>query len=298
MNVAIAPGTPLLVHRDLDNYLTPLMSRMRSHEVVSVWGTKSHAEVSSVQLETARPDVDLTPDWEIALARASGSATSRAWKQAIYDQITQQAEEAAVGALEMQVGFRVGSNRNWINLWKQSIDALGPILGLEDSRNPFNPLDGRIVRLGMHHTFAPELGYDVELGVWWRPAIGFAVEEVPPRRGPAAQRSATALGAAPPSRRTSTHGAPIEFRDDDAGYISWIHTHPDGFVVNTTRGHSRTYLKLHRASCKFVSVLQPGYSTWTTGEYIKVCSTYRATLESWARETVGSILQDRCHCCS
>jgi hypothetical protein len=294
MNVALEPGTPLLVHRDLDNYLTPLMSRMRSREVVSAWGTKFHGDVSSVQLETARLDMDPTTGWGFAHARASGSATSSAWKQAIYDQIAEQAEEAAAGALEMQVSFRVGLERTWINLWKQSIDALGPILGMEDPRHPFNPLDGRIVRLGVHHTLAPELGYDVELGVWWRPAVGFEAEKMPTRRKPATQEPASL--PRPALRRTGTDCDPVEFRNDDAGYINWINAHVDGFVVNTTPGHSRTYLKLHRASCKFVSVLQSGYSTWTAGQYIKVCSNDRSTLESWARDEVGGQLQDRCYC--
>lgn len=29
-----------------------------------------------------------------------------------------------------------------------------------------------------------------------------------------------------------------EFRDDDAGYLFWVDTHPDGYVVNIARSHN------------------------------------------------------------
>jgi hypothetical protein len=74
----------------------------------------------------------------------------------------------------MQVSYRVGPRRRWNNVWKQSIDALGPILGLVTPDNPFHPLDGRIIRLGLHQTVAADMGFDVELGIWWRAAEGTA----------------------------------------------------------------------------------------------------------------------------
>ena len=140
------------------------------------------------------------------------------------------------------------------------------------------------------------LGHDVELGVWWRLATGFAADEMRPPYRPAAQHHALRSGPVLPPPQSSNGDAPIEFRNDDAGYIEWIQAHPNGFVVNTTPCYSRSYLKLHRASCKFVSVLQSGYSTWTSGQYIKVCSNDRSTLESWARDEVGGQLQDLCYC--
>ncbi len=64
----------------------------------------------------------------------------------------------------MQISYRVGLGRRWNNIWKQSIDALGPILGLVRQSNPFHPLDGRITPLGLHHTPAAGMGFDVGLG--------------------------------------------------------------------------------------------------------------------------------------
>ena len=30
-----------------------------------------------------------------------------------------------------------------------------------------------------------------------------------------------------------------EFRDDDAGYLDWLATHPDGYVINIARRPQR-----------------------------------------------------------
>jgi hypothetical protein len=61
----------------------------------------------------------------------------------------------------MQLCFTVGLGRNWLNLWKPTIDALGQILGNDPTGAPWNPLDGRIVELGLHNTVDPSLGHDV-----------------------------------------------------------------------------------------------------------------------------------------
>src|SRR4051812_13882928 len=86
------------------------------------------------------------------------------------------------------------------------------------------------------------------------------------------------------------------FRDDDAAYTSWLTQHVSGWVINTTRNPSAAYLKLHRATCATIGELRPGYSRWTTGQYIKVCADERAELEAWAHRTLDADLQDGCHC--
>lgn len=299
LNVALEPGTPLLLHRDLDNYLTPIMTRLRDRDVVSVWGTKGYGTTSTVQVESAVVESAELEGWSFAHARPSGSATTTAWKQTLRDQIAGATEEAPPGALEMQVSYRVGPQRAWVNLWKQTLDALGPVLGLEDPRNPFHPLDGRIVRLGLHQTLVAAMGFDVEVGIWWRPAEGIA-DQAPSQ--PYARFAPVVRSSVPQVKTTRLEtspqesGTPSEFRNDDDGYLAWIEAHPQGYVVNTTRGHSRSYLKLHRATCRHVRVLQGGYSTWTAGEYIKLCSTSRTVLEGWARRVAGGELQAGCPC--
>jgi len=44
--------------------------------------------------------------------------------------------------------------------------------GIGETEQSVPPLDGRIIRLGLHHTAATDTGYDVGLGVWWRAADG------------------------------------------------------------------------------------------------------------------------------
>jgi hypothetical protein len=85
------------------------------------------------------------------------------------------------------------------------------------------------------------------------------------------------------------------FRDDDAGYLAWIHQHPDGFVVNAERHPSPSYLMLHRAQCAHIArASQQG--RWTVA-YVKICASAVAELERWASTVVGGRLQP-CRWCA
>jgi hypothetical protein len=84
------------------------------------------------------------------------------------------------------------------------------------------------------------------------------------------------------------------FIDDDAGYVAWCQTHPDGFVVNTYRTPSTRYLKLHRATCAYITQLQAGAKRWTR-DYAKVCALDAAELHTWAMHLGGTL--DLCPLC-
>lgn len=86
------------------------------------------------------------------------------------------------------------------------------------------------------------------------------------------------------------------FKNDDAGYERWLEAHPQGFVVNSRRRPTPSYLKLHSARCKAISRLQPQATTWTSGDYIKVCSAGVEGLREWARTSTGGSLDDGCPC--
>lgn len=75
------------------------------------------------------------------------------------------------------------------------------------------------------------------------------------------------------------------FKDDDVGYVHWLTSHPDRFVLNTRRTPKPDYLVLHRASCPKISQLQRGARRWTR-DYIKFCGR-QAELEALAREFGG-----------
>lgn len=69
------------------------------------------------------------------------------------------------GAVTLQLSFTVGPRRNWANLWKPTIDALGRLLGRSDPGRPWHVHDGRIVELGMHCKVDAALGNDVVIAI-------------------------------------------------------------------------------------------------------------------------------------
>jgi hypothetical protein len=150
---------------DLDNYAHPLADRMRDSSLVSVWCSKQHDDQSFVQIEAA---IEVSPPSEVLVVRTTASSESPEYK----DQI--KAAVAGVGMLpdgpvRLELAFVIG-NRGWLGLWKPTIDALDPILGRTYPDNPYHPLDGRIIELGMHLTVDRALGYDVLIGITATPA--------------------------------------------------------------------------------------------------------------------------------
>ncbi len=69
------------------------------------------------------------------------------------------------------IRFGVSSQRNWSALWKPAIDALGPVLGIQDLIKPFRPDDDRIVDLALHRPIDDALGNDVDIEAWWPQAV-------------------------------------------------------------------------------------------------------------------------------
>jgi hypothetical protein len=78
------------------------------------------------------------------------------------------------------------------------------------------------------------------------------------------------------------------FRDAEAEYLAWIARHPAGWIVNCTRSLSPSYLILHRADCWTIGPRGPG--SYTTRDYVKVCSLDRSALDTWAAGSVGGKL--------
>jgi hypothetical protein len=76
------------------------------------------------------------------------------------------------------------------------------------------------------------------------------------------------------------------FQDDDDGYRRWLAEHPHGFVINCERRPRAGNLKLHRATCSFISRTPLNGRSWT-GPYIKVCAIEAQTLAEWGNQTTG-----------
>jgi hypothetical protein len=96
--------------------------------------------------------------------RTTASASSVAYKQQIADQLAT-ARQLNDGPVRLQVASSVGSRRNWLNLWKPTIDALGALLGRTDPTRPWHPRDGRIVELGLHRQMDTALGHEVVMAI-------------------------------------------------------------------------------------------------------------------------------------
>lgn len=144
---------------DLDNYAFPLAKRLYSHDLVSVWASKRHAPASYI---TAAPARKASPPAELWPARTSSSADGVAYKEQVRAALASAAELPA-GPVSLQIAFAVGPRRNWLNLWKPTIDALDPLLGRATLDRLWHPNDGRVIDLGLHVTTNRDLGNDVQL---------------------------------------------------------------------------------------------------------------------------------------
>ena len=85
----------------------------------------------------------------------------------------------------------------------------------------------------------------------------------------------------------SVVSTPSVFKDDDAGYLMWIATHPEGFVLNANRTPNAAYVVLHRAGCHTISHT-PATGRFWTSSYLKACSDSRLEIERWVHAQTGT----------
>lgn len=174
--VGLPPSVPLLDHHDLDNYLYPLSARLGGENLTSVQARKAHGHHSTARLGTARPVPDSATAHRI---RTTASAGRPAFKQQIHDQLVDAGASPLPShtGIAVVIGYRCGPRRNWINMWKPTIDALGPLIG--EGPRPWHPRDGAIVDLALHCVVDEDLQWDVETfveatSVAWEPTTGSA----------------------------------------------------------------------------------------------------------------------------
>jgi hypothetical protein len=181
LDVGLKPDIPLLDAHDLDNYVFPLTMRLTNvsrRQIACVWATKRHASQSLIGIEQARALADGEPPHGWLLVHTTASSVTTAYKQQIHDAL-QTVVELPRGPISLQVAFTVGPGRNWPNLWKPTIDALGRLLGYSGSATPWHPQDGRIVELGLHRQVDPSCGHGVRLAIASRPHGGWTSETAP-----------------------------------------------------------------------------------------------------------------------
>ncbi|GAT03680.1 putative uncharacterized protein [Mycolicibacterium fortuitum subsp. acetamidolyticum] len=173
LDVGLAPHLDLLSKRDLDNYAKPLAARLSDGKLVSVWCAKRGGANSSVRIEPAR-EVP-APSTGVLLATTTASWDGPAAKEQIRSALAG-VEELPDGPVRLELAFTVGPSRNWLNLWKPTIDSLGALLGHEQPFRPWNPRDGRITELGLHLDVDPSLRYEVVIGIAARPAVAVPID--------------------------------------------------------------------------------------------------------------------------
>jgi hypothetical protein len=78
------------------------------------------------------------------------------------------------------------------------------------------------------------------------------------------------------------------FDHDDEAYGRWVRANRGGYVVNAFRGRSAAEMRIHRASCATIFEERPVGTTWTDGEYVKICSPDREELELRMKRDRGS----------
>jgi len=84
----------------------------------------------------------------------------------------------------------------------------------------------------------------------------------------------------------------IQFVDSDNPYKEWTNNNPNGFVVNSYKEPSSTYLILHKASCYTITELKRNAKSFTD-KYSKTCSDNLDELDNWAKNDIGGEL---CRC--
>lgn len=164
LSVGLPDAVPLLCERDLDNYLLPLaqhLTRSTGRTFASATASKQHRPDSRIGVGQAHAS-DVALNTLQFRVRTTASAETSRFKEQISSGLAE-APPLPTGPVRLDIVFTVGATRSWLNLWKPSIDALGRLLGESAGSRPWNPEDGRIIRLGLHRQQDDSLGHDVEL---------------------------------------------------------------------------------------------------------------------------------------
>lgn len=166
LEIGLPTGRDLVDMADLDNYAFPLASRLRDEHLVTMWCTKRRADTSRVLVAPANETTGPNNTYTV---RTTASATTTAYKEQVRSAVV---DAAAIpdGAVQLQLAFVVGPQRNWLTLWKPTIDALDPLLGRTREDRDWHPRDGRITDLGLHVAVDPLLGHDIVIGIAAAPA--------------------------------------------------------------------------------------------------------------------------------
>ncbi|WP_182524444.1 hypothetical protein [Nocardioides dongkuii] len=160
---------PLAHESDLDNYLEPVLRNLGANRFWAAFGTKHAEKHSTVAVGPTTPtEPPRGPD---LFVEPLGSYEKRAWLLQIEDACAaaDRLDPEGHGPVRLIVAYDLGPRRTWVNLWKPTIDALGPLLGTvpRPTKAHDDPRDGRITALELHRTVDPDAGNDIKISFWW-----------------------------------------------------------------------------------------------------------------------------------
>jgi hypothetical protein len=179
LDVGLLDQSKLLSHHDLENYLTPLFGRqcLDPNRFVLVLARKRIGRPSRIRVGyVVGPVIQDLSTWHSFETQLACGVTSGEHKASLRDQIESATNLLPDGPVEVRMGWRCSSKRNWTNLWKPTGDVMGPILGATRSEG-FNPRDDRIVALELQREVDDRLQNALQLGLWWRSEVDGSEEQ-------------------------------------------------------------------------------------------------------------------------
>jgi hypothetical protein len=272
---------------DLENLAKPVLDFV-APDAEAVWVSMQLGTSEGMEIEQCAPPPPSQYDlsFRIAAPPAQSSASRPAHPELLSVPCPLGSDEALGLELAFDSPTTPVSNFDFTGPIKALIDDLEPVLGSYHQKGR----DYRIHELRIIRGQRPS-SRGMAVTFW------YLVEQqaTTPPVGPASRMSkaTAAIPVHSPMRDTSTlderkvqEGAAHEFVDDDYGYLNWLLHHSQGFVLNTLRGKTPSYMYLHRATCKKISEYnksaQPG--GFTERDYIKVCAHDVASLQAWVRQ--------------
>lgn len=174
MDIAVEPKH-YLHDQDLDNYLYPVAKKLGAEHFVLVTGRKHIGGQSRLIVGQAEPGEAVAENqgWvhvTFDSPRMSTDAKDSAWKVGVREQLLAlRPAQLEAGPVEVHLAWRYAAQQRWAELWKPTIDAMGPVVGEPHPPPPFSPDDGRIVSLGMHFTRDDTRWWGLPIGMYWRP---------------------------------------------------------------------------------------------------------------------------------
>jgi hypothetical protein len=171
ISMTVDVGRPERLYRghDVENYMTPLVkglgwTRFVYADVTKRVGGGSRIEIAPALRASGGP---AWSSWSGSLSvRIPSTEGKRSIRQSLLKTINQ---PLAAGPARVQLAWRLPASRNWVDLWKPTGDAMGPVLG--EPRFPhheFHPDDDRVTELALHRVVDDtRAGNAIDVGIWW-----------------------------------------------------------------------------------------------------------------------------------